>query len=521
MAPHFHTVVIPVRPQPDTLAAIFLLKQFGREKYPGIEEARVEINNSIGNEPTSVLHARGILPLDVGGGGLDHHAAQSKTTASQLVADDLGIADLPSIQKLLQYAERDDKYGKGTISTDPLDRLFGFSGLVAAVNKHNPHDPQKTAEMFLPLIHAHYMEERVRTEGLPQEFEEKKRKGAVDEFTVKNGDKKLKVVVLTSENPSFAGWLRSGDGPKADVVAQYLPSGHLNILTRSVKRIDLRPLTVLIRTRESDLRKRRLDADMHYLARTGKIPEVPEWYYDRATNSIQNGGVTPGEVSPTLISRAELPTIIELGFGSALFRSERPLVPRVPLESNGPKKYFLEARIPQDAGEKIAALISSSTPGVKLHHFQNYHITLMYFGEREADEANALVEAMRGSLESAPPFSLVLNVQHFKTGEVTGYEGTRAFYFEIPNEGGGAELLSIRKKLEGGVNDYQKQNFKPHLTVASVKNDVMADVARDAAVEVRPDGEVVVPIRKLRLTEVYKDERGMTHYGARSYFALG
>ena len=39
---NFHTIILPVRPQPDTIAAIFVLKEFGEEKFPGIGLAKVE-----------------------------------------------------------------------------------------------------------------------------------------------------------------------------------------------------------------------------------------------------------------------------------------------------------------------------------------------------------------------------------------------------------------------------------------------------------------------------------------------
>jgi len=35
--------------------------------------------------------------------------------------------------------------------------------------------------------------------------------------------------------------------------------------------------------------------------RPGKIQEIPGWYYDRATNSILNGGTNPNGILPTAI----------------------------------------------------------------------------------------------------------------------------------------------------------------------------------------------------------------------------
>lgn len=531
MAHKFHTIVIPTRPQPDTIAAIFLLKFFGSEKYPGIKEAKIESRNTLpkGETPESMAE-RGYFLLDIGGGPFDHHAARGKVTASQLVANDLGISDNPTLSKLLQYAERDDKYGKGTISTDPIDRAFGLSGLVAAMNKSLPENPQRVVELILPLLLAHYKEEVRRTEELPKEFEQHLSEGKAEVFEIKYRDKKMKAVIVVSSSASLAGWLRSQEGLKADIVAQFLDSGHLNILTRPAKRIDLRMLAAVVRTREAMLRKRDIEASLSYLMRPGRIPEVPEWYYDRATNSLQNGGVNPGATSQTAISRGELKEIIELAFSDQAFAEfgegppakEAGALPREQgFMEAAPRQYFLEIRIPQEAGREIAGLLEDVSPGVKLHRPENFHITLMHFGERSHEEVEPLIHEVERALEGISSFTLVFHPDDFMSGPITGYEEGRAFYFAISDERGGEALVQIRKSLEQNVSNFKEQIFIPHLTVASTKSDVMEEVARDAAVEVNSLKQVEVFIKKLRLTEVIKTLDGRILYRARHYFPLG
>lgn len=530
MANAFHTIIIPVRPQPDTLIAIFLLKLFGREKYPDVEKAVVTAMNTLPEgESLESMERKGHILLDIGGGKYDHHASREPVAAAQLVAEDLDIAANPAITKLLQYAERDDKYGKGTVSTDPLDRLFGFSGLVAAVNKSIPQNTQRVVEIFMPLILAHYNEEKKRTEDLPNEFKEKQNRGEVELFDVKGFGKKMKVVIIASENPSLAGWLRSNEGIKADVVAQYLPSGHLNILTRQVKRIDLRQLAALVRIRESKLRNRSLEAPLSYLMRTGKLREVPEWYYDRATNTIQNGGVNPGDLSPTAIRPQELKKVIEQGLGGNAFEQEevsdyslsQPLH-NTREEIIGPREYFLEIRLPQDVAENISSLITGASPGVKLHKPQNYHITLMHFGEQSDDAIRELIPKIQYALSGfQDSFTIIINPQDFSSGPVTGYENGNAFYFHIGEAHGGSYLTYIRGMLEKVTSSYKPQPFSPHMTVASTKDDVIEEAARDARLDVDESRTVEVPVKKLRLTEVYKTQDGMTRYRARHFFHLG
>lgn len=297
----YEQIVIPTRPQPDTIVGIFLLKIFGRDKYPGIQDAAVEVLSRIPEGDTAeTLTAKGILPVDVGGGVYDHHNKQG-TTVSQLIAEDLGIEKYTALAKLLKYAERDDKYGMGTVSEDQLDRSFGLSGLIAALNKSLPNEPQYVFDYALPFLVAHYLEEMKRTEGLPKEFEEKQRSGKAEVLKTKHKKKNVTVVVIESDDPSMAGWLRSVAGARADVVVQKNSSGYVNIITNQFKKIDLREIAALVRKEESALRNRALSVQPFELTRPGRIEQVPEWYYDRATNSLLNGGTIPKGVSPTVI----------------------------------------------------------------------------------------------------------------------------------------------------------------------------------------------------------------------------
>lgn len=319
-------IVLPTRPQPDTLVAIFMLKRFGEAKFPGISAAVIDFWQVVPEgESAESLEQKGVLLIDLGAGMFDHHPLPPKTaTASSLVAKELGIAEDPALTKLLAYAERDDFWGKGTVSDDPIDRAFGLSAIVAALNKNFVKDPGHVVDVVLPLIAAHYEEEHRRANQLPAEFQEKMSRGEVDVFEVKQRGKKLKGAMLTSESPGMAGYLRSGDGKKFDVVAIWLPSGHVNILTRPVKHIDLRSLAVLLRLQEADKTGRELDGNPRALAKTGRLPGIPEWYYDPATNSIQNGGLNPKEVTPTKIPKDELLHILKLGLAEEGWNPQMP-----------------------------------------------------------------------------------------------------------------------------------------------------------------------------------------------------
>ncbi|MDH5442503.1 MAG: hypothetical protein OEX08_02815 [Candidatus Nomurabacteria bacterium] len=305
-------IILPTRTQPDTLVAIFLLQQFGQEKYPGIKDASVVVDNQESREFSQAL-AEGDLLLDVGGGPLDHHNQEKQITASRLVVRDLEVEKDRSIQYLLGYAERDDFYGKGTVSKDPLDRAFGLSGMIANLNRVHNGDAQKITNIIIPLLFAHYEENRRRFEDMPREVDQAfKEKRA---YAFRSGkDSDIKVVAIQSDNASLAGYLRSGLGGKHDIVIQQLGSGHTNILTNQKTRVDLSKLIGLIRYVEIKLADPTISLTPTDLQTEGNDERVPHWYYDPATNSLLNGGVHPGDTQPSIVAFRDFKDLVEKAY---------------------------------------------------------------------------------------------------------------------------------------------------------------------------------------------------------------
>lgn len=312
-------ILTPTRPQPDTLVALYIIKAYGENRFPGISSANVEISGMPPIQDESALEGAGIIMFDMGGGRFDHHGKVPVTTCSYLVAEYLGVHEDPSLKKLLDYAYRDDTQGKGTISSDPLDRAFGLSGLTAALTKQFPAEPMRTANIVLPLLDAHHTEEYKRFEVFPQEISTAKTEGRFSEASFPQRDKVLLVAFIQSDNLGLPGYLRSQIGGRYDVVVQQIPSGHVNILTRPLKRPDLRQLTALIRAKEVQLKGANLLLTDQEMAAGGKIKEVPEWYLDLATNSLQNGGAQPGLISATKIPWEEFPALCREGLGLNVF----------------------------------------------------------------------------------------------------------------------------------------------------------------------------------------------------------
>lgn len=314
-------VVMYPRPHPDPICALFLLREFGADKFPGVREAKLEFWNALPEgRSTAELEAEGYVLIDVGGGKFDHHqASDSYETAATLVAKDLGVADLPALKKLLTYVRRDDLEGRGIVSKDVVDRAFGLSAITMNLNRAYPGHPEYVVEMVLRILAAHYLEEYTRKVLLPREWERLLREGKVWQFRVAAAQGPIRVVVLESDTVALVGFVRAVQAIRADVVVQRRSSGHTNIVTRQREpRLDLRPVVAALRQAEARLLGVSLEGfSPEQLFAAGRLEAVPMWYYDTAANTIQNGGAAPEGVLPTRLSLARVQAVLEQSLRAA------------------------------------------------------------------------------------------------------------------------------------------------------------------------------------------------------------
>lgn len=300
------------RPQVDTLVAIFLLRHYGDKHFVGIDSAELEFAMALPEGHThQTLEQGGILALDLGGGRFDHHAAPGKTV-SQLVAEHLSIHQERPLEKLLSWAKRDDLQGKGTVSADPLDRAFGLSGIITLLARQHQHEPHRVVELVLPLFRAHVAEETLRHEVLPQEWKRLKQAGEAGEFVSHGRQGNFRVAWVVSDNLQLPGFLRAYH--QIDAVIQHLPSNHTNIITRQSRNLELGDIAAMLRAGELKKQGKEIPGgNWKDLQVAGRYPLVPEWFYDTAANTIQNGGVKPNGVPPTRLTLDEVKEIVDAG----------------------------------------------------------------------------------------------------------------------------------------------------------------------------------------------------------------
>lgn len=302
------------RPHADPIVALFLLRMFGEEKFPGVQTAKLEFWNVVPEgKPPEQWEEEGYVLLDLGGGKFDHHHSlhikNTKICAAVLVAKYLGIDQRPELKKLLEYARRDDLEGKGIVSKDPIDRAFGFPAIIMNLNRDYPEHPEYVVDTILRIINAHYNEEYRRQVLMPQEFEDLKKNNKARGFVIKAA-RPIKVVMIESDSKTMVGYLRAVSHIQADIVVQRRSTGHTNLITRqSYPKLDLKETVAALRQAEAAAAGVAVSQTAEW-TRPGRMAEVPEWYYDTAANTIQNGGAAEQNINPTRLTLDQIQDIL-------------------------------------------------------------------------------------------------------------------------------------------------------------------------------------------------------------------
>lgn len=300
MTKNISEIQLPTRPQVDTLIALFILREFAKDKFKGLDEAKIIINPIIDSDTNFEKELeKGTLIIDLGDSPFNHHNT-NYPTASSAAAAFVQKLDDPALQKLLKIAERSDKEGKGTLSEDPLDRAFGFDGFVMTLNKVHQTNPHVVIDSMMPLIEAHYAEQYKQHVGLPELWKKLLHEKKAEVYTIVFNGRRVNIAFFESEDSSLPGFLRAYKGEKCELIVQRLPSSHVNIMTKMNNGLDLKPLAILLRRSELVLTKKPT-LPIEELSKSGRIPEAPQWYYDTVTNSLLNGGLNPQSISPTNI----------------------------------------------------------------------------------------------------------------------------------------------------------------------------------------------------------------------------
>jgi hypothetical protein len=339
------------KPDEDAVVAVALLKAAGVkiEGYWFFGE---------GDEALpSQIDLKGILWIDRGRRMFDHHGIPGKTS-TDIVAEELGIAEATWIRPILRHVRRVDLEGRSEpmdlndmiksiareLNNDEEIMKLGVEIATAIINFHrnNKKRDNKKAAKIIQEFFGKEMPERVRryfellknrnfvrvcdfaelatvNPGLAKKVlkfisaDIKKYEAAKED--VEKAEKvrvgRYLIIAGVSDNPKFGTRAREAG---AAIVIQKNSDGHVQIYfnkkifsPRTIERIS-EDLIEILRIREISLNPTRKMPPKNNLRKPEKIEEAPEWYLfvGEKGRLILNGSLTAPDVPPTKIDFSEI-----------------------------------------------------------------------------------------------------------------------------------------------------------------------------------------------------------------------
>lgn len=295
-----HTIITHEHPHIDELYAIWLLVNFGEEKYPGVRNAGVEFCNS--QNPT---YEEGELLVGIGGGRFDEHpdgnkARKKNHCAATLVARDLGLLQRePQIKQMLDYVCENDLNGaKHKMELGNMAKILNLYG----------NDPQMVVSVCFNIFDADNRKQM-------QFFSADKDLERADVIKVRWQNRVRSVVVAQSDNPQFAAFVRSGYSRRylrheALVIVQRSSEGFTQVFSHKKSGVSLTEAIKLIRIAEMGrydvLVLKDSDADLT----AEKSQQCPNWYLHPKGGMILNGSLTIKDVTPSRLTLKQIGELV-------------------------------------------------------------------------------------------------------------------------------------------------------------------------------------------------------------------
>jgi len=303
-----HTIVTHPRPHLDEVVGIVLLRTYGREIYPGIENAEIKFCDA-GMTPEGKswkqLEKEGVVLIGIGGGRFDEHPTQNKERvemecAASLVAKYLGINEEPWLAKLMKYTCNNDTKG----GVNPFD-LAAMMNLM--MKRWFDHSPTGSLEWAMNAVEV-YLEDQIK-------FFTETKEAFDNNSEVFNSTYKGKAIIIaavTGDNDQLGAYARSTVGANADIVIQKNNKGNVIITTKKSSAIYLDDVIRAIRLKEMRIKnivcKNLWDPALKGEA---KVPGAEEWHFHKAASMILNGSKSAPNVPPTKISFKTIVLIVK------------------------------------------------------------------------------------------------------------------------------------------------------------------------------------------------------------------
>ncbi len=296
-----NTIVTHRRPHIDEIVAIVLLRAYGEKKFPGIKNATLAFwdagSANTDNKSWKQHHREGRVLIGVGGSCFDEHPSATNDRkdghcAATLVAQYLGISDLPELEQLLRYTLNNDTKG----GNNPFD----LAALTNLMNKTwFDTNPQGAVNWAIQAVEMLLQKQVKFFRQTAKEFNE-----YAEVIKCDHKGKNITVVAIQSNDEDMGAYARSDYGASAAIVIQQNQKGQVSITSQKRAKIDFSKAIVVIRRKEAYLKK--IDFSKMNLTIEGTIPEISEWYYDEPAARILNGSLTAPNVAATQIPFGEL-----------------------------------------------------------------------------------------------------------------------------------------------------------------------------------------------------------------------
>jgi len=309
-------------PHLDEIFAIWLLKNFGGERFEGIANATIEYWESGGVTPdgrtAEEWEADGYLLVGVGGGRFDEHptATQERKDgdcAATLVAKYMGIIDEPWLQTTMDFIVRDDLKGSAS--------QFDIGAIAKLLHQQYPNDPDAAIEWVMIGLGAKINEQISFWKDARQEFED----GAKTKIETTPGPRgeDIRIAVIRSDNPQVGKYARFSQGGNAQVVVQQRSTGNVQIFTEHRSGITLYETARLIRLEEQDMNERIVTTDWDELEAEGVVVGAENWFFQEHGMMLLNGSLTALGVAPTKIPLDTIVRLIKVAMNQNDFQRDR------------------------------------------------------------------------------------------------------------------------------------------------------------------------------------------------------
>ena len=287
-------------PDLDALLCIYLLRRYGGQVFPGVEDCELRFMSPQSVEDAGgpeALERQGLLVVDLGGGRFDNHPRRDRpgsghlqSAAAELLAEHLDVRNLPELRKVLAFGSRQDLKGQSIRSRDPIDHAVALPAIINGLNQLHPGQGELVYRDAEPVLDAIVCVERAWFQALDD---------ADEAIRTEVGD----TTVLTMESTSSAA-ARAGRYNGADLLlVRYLPEGFMACTMRRegcLKNMRLDGLARRFRQAEVDARGVALDGG------GGDVGMVGGWFLHQSFRILNKGSHKAPDVEPTVIDKAAL-----------------------------------------------------------------------------------------------------------------------------------------------------------------------------------------------------------------------